>query len=403
LAIGRLERQTATTPSLPTIVCVRPRTNFQLARIFGIRIGVGFSWFVVLFAFIIFFTPIFHEQLGGSRTTAYLIAVASVLSFFASLVLHELGHALAARRCGLQVAGIDLWALGGITRTEESKTPRAEFAVAVAGPLATLAVIAVCLLAGRLTGDGENFFKLALAEQSAHATPALVWLSWLASINVLLLAFNLVPAFPLDGGRIAHAAIWWRTGDRNRATHATGRAGQGFALVLGALGLWWLATGAGTAGVWSILLAYFLYQAAGAAVVQGVLGRRIQSITVADIMDREPVTIPASATLLDAREHFFLRYHWPWFVVVDPGRHFLGVVAATRVDAEISAGRPALPVIEVLEEDMQVRIDEREPLEKLLGSEGLGRLGAMVAVDRDGVLQGVVTLAEVRKALRVAP
>ncbi|HWF33331.1 MAG TPA: site-2 protease family protein [Solirubrobacteraceae bacterium] len=381
---------------------MKPRTNFQLARIFGIRVGVGFSWFVVLFIFIIFITPIFHDQLGGSRTTAYLVAVASVLSFFASLVLHELGHALVARRSGLRVAGIDLWALGGTTRTEEAKDPGAEFRVAAAGPLVTLLVIVACIVAGRVLTDSKTFFELAVAEEGTRATPVLVWLSWLATINVLVLVFNLVPAFPLDGGRIAHAAIWWRTGDRNRATHATGRAGQGFALLLGAAGLWWLATGAGSAGLACILLAYFLYQAAGAAVVQGQLARRIQSITVADIMDRQPVTIPASATLLDAHEDFFLRYRWSWFAVVDPARHFLGVVAAARVDAEISAGRPALPVIDVLEEDMHVRIDEAEPLESLLGSEGLGRLGAMVAVDRDGVLQGVVTLAEVRKALRVA-
>ncbi|HTZ88524.1 MAG TPA: site-2 protease family protein [Solirubrobacteraceae bacterium] len=382
---------------------MRPRTNFQLARIFGIRIGVGVSWFVVLFLFIIIITPVFHEQLGGSRTTAYLLAVASVLSFFASLVLHELGHAFAARRSGLQVAGIDLWALGGITRTEESKDPGTEFRVAAAGPAVTLLVIAVTILAGVLLSHNGTFFDVALGKDVALApTPALVWLSWLTSINVLVLAFNLVPAFPLDGGRIAHALIWWRTGDRNRATHATGRAGQGFALLLGALGLWWLASGASTAGVWFLLLAYMLYQSAGAAVVQGVLARKIQSITVADIMDREPVTIPASATLLDAHEQFFLRYRWPWFAVVDPARRFLGVVAAARVDAEIAAGRPALPVVDVLEEDMHVRIDEAEPLEKLLGSDGLGRLGAMVAVDHDGVLQGVVTLAEVRKALRVA-
>ncbi len=133
-----------------------------------------------------------------------------------------------------------------------------------------------------------------------------------------------------------------------------------------------------------------------------MVGTRIQSITVADIMDREPVTIPAGATLLDAHEQFFLRYRWPWFAVVDPARHFLGVVRAARVDAEISAGRPALPVVDVLDEDVHVRIDEAEPLESLLGSEGLGRLGAMVAVDQDGVLRGVVTLAEVRRALRAA-
>jgi Zn-dependent protease len=379
-----------------------PRTNFQLARIFGIRIGVGISWFFVLFFFIFVVTPYFHEVLGGSRTTAYLIAVASVLSFFGSLILHELGHALIARRNGLTVSGIDLWAFGGITRVSESENPGMEFRVAVAGPLVTLGVIVVCVLAGRLLVDSNSFFEVAVANGNVHrATPPLVWLSWVATINALVLVFNLIPAFPLDGGRMAHAAIWWRTGDRNRATHATGRAGQAFALLLGVLGLWALATG-GSFGLLTIVLAVLLYQAAGAAVAQGSIGRRIQNITVADIMDREPVTIPAALTLLEAQEQFFLRYRWPWFAVVDPARRFLGVVRGTRVDAEISAGRPALAVAEVLEEDMPVRIDEEEPLESLLSAEGLGRLGAMVAVDQDGVLKGVVTLAQVRRALRVA-
>jgi Zn-dependent protease len=379
-----------------------PRTNFQLARIFGIRIGVGISWFFVLFFFIFVVTPYFHEVLGGSRTTAYLIAVASVLSFFGSLILHELGHALVARRNGLTVAGIDLWAFGGITRVGESENPGMEFRVAAAGPLVTLAVILACILAGRLLVDSNSFFEVAVAKGNVHrATPPLVWLSWVATINALVLVFNLIPAFPLDGGRMAHAAIWWRTGDRNRATHATGRAGQAFALLLGLLGLWGLANG-GSFGLLTIVLAVLLYQAAGAAVAQGTLGRRIQNITVADIMDREPVTIPAGLTLLDAQEQFFLRYRWPWFAVVDPARRFLGIVRGARVDTEISAGRPALAVAEVLEQDMPVRIDEEEPLESLLSAEGLGRLGAMVAVDRDGVLKGVVTLAQVRRALRVA-
>jgi Zn-dependent protease/CBS domain-containing protein len=380
---------------------VLPQRNFQLARIFGIRIGVGISWFFVLFLFIFAVTGTFHEMLGGSRTTAYVVAVASVLSFFASLILHELGHALVARRNGLTVAGIDLWAFGGITRTGESQNPGMEFRVAAAGPLVTLAVIVVCVLVGRLLADGRHFFDVALAKQGVHATPLLVWLSWVATINALVLIFNLIPAFPLDGGRMAHAAIWSHTGDRNRATHATGRTGQALALALGAWGLWALTRGASFA-LLTLVLAFFLYQAASAAVAQGSLGRRIQNITVADIMDRDPVTIPARLTLLDAQEQFFLRYRWPWFAVVDPARHFLGVVRGTRVDAEISAGRPALPVVDVLEEDMPVRIAEGEPLEALLSSEGLRRLGAMVAVDDEGILQGVVTLAQLRRALRLA-
>jgi Zn-dependent protease len=362
---------------------------------------VGFSCFVVLFVFILLFNRYFHEVLGGSRTTAYLVNVASVLALFASLIAHELGHALVARRNGLTVAGIDLWALGAVTRTSESQEPGVEFRVAAAGPLVTLMVIIGCIITGRLLADSRHFFDVAVATKGVRATPALVWLSSVATINAILLVFNLIPAFPLDGGRIAHAAIWWRTGDRNRATHATGRAGQAFALLLGAAGLWALATG-GSLGVFWMLIAFFLYQAAGAAVAQSSIGRRIQNITVADIMDREPVTIPAGLNLLDAQEQFFLRYRWPWFAVVDPARHFLGVVRGQRVDEEITAGRPALAVTDVLEEDVAIRIGERAPLESLLHADGLNRMGAMVAVDEDGVLQGVVTLAQVRRALRPA-
>jgi Zn-dependent protease len=325
-----------------------------------------------------------------------------VLSFFASLIIHELGHALVARRNGLGVVGIDLWAFGGITRTSGPvENPGVEFRVAAAGPLATLGVILACVLAGALLTNTGHFFEVAVGKSGVRATPALVWLSWVGTINALVLIFNLVPAFPLDGGQLAHATIWWRTGDRNRATRYTGRAGQGFALVLGALGLLGLASGS-SFGLLTMLLAFFLYQAAGQAVVQGSLGQRIQGITVADIMDREPVTVPAGLTLLDAQEQFFLRYRWPWFAVVDPAQHFLGVVREARVDEEIAAGRPALPVVDVLEPDLPVRIGVQAPLESLLGSEGLGRLGAMVAVDGDGVLQGVVTLAQVRQALRPA-
>ncbi|HYB23986.1 MAG TPA: site-2 protease family protein, partial [Solirubrobacteraceae bacterium] len=225
---------------------------------------------------------------------------------------------------------------------------------------------------------------------------------WLGFVNAALFVFNVIPAFPLDGGRIARAAIWRVSGDRNRATQATGRSGQVFALLVGLFGLWMFATGGSFLGLLTMLLAFFLYQSAGAAVLQGALARRIKNITVADIMDREPVTIDSEVTLLDAQEQFFLRYRWPWFAVVDPTRHFLGVVRQQRVESEIAAGRPALPVADVLEEDMPVRIGEEAPLESLLGSEGLGRLGAMVAVDSDGVLRGVVTLAQVQGALRPA-
>jgi Zn-dependent protease len=380
-----------------------PRRNFQLARIFGIRIAVGISWFLVLFLYIFWFTPYFHEALGGSQTTAYLVTVASVLSFFLSLVLHELGHALVARRNGLQVLGIELWALGGITRTAgEMPGPWAELRVAAAGPLVTVAVTVLSLVIGAILAGHHHFFEVAVAKSGVHATPAVVWLGWVATLNVLVLIINLVPAFPLDGGQIAHALIWRVTGNRNQATRVTGRLGQGFALLLGAAGLALFVALRDSSGILIAFVAMFVYQGASAAVVQGSLGQRIQGLRVADVMDPEPVTIPAATGLLDAQEQFFLRYRWPWFAVVDPAQHFLGVVRSERVDTEIAAGRPALSVSDVLEENLPIRIAEDQPLESVLRSEGLGHLGAMVAVDGDGVLRGVVTVAQIRQALRPA-
>jgi Zn-dependent protease len=383
---------------------MRPRTNFQLARIFGIRIGVSASWFFVLFFLIYWLSrDYFPQVLGQSSSTDYVVAVAAALGYFASLILHELGHALAARRLGIPIAGIDLWFFGGLAHMRrEPQSAGEELKIAAAGPAVTLALFVIFTALGAILTSGGRFAELAVTSTSATTTPLVALLGWLGFINAILFVFNIVPAFPLDGGRIARAIVWWRTGDRNRATQATGRSGQAFALCVGLLGVWELAGNGSTLGLLTILLAMFLYQAAGAAVMQGTLGRRIKSITVGDIMDRQPVTIDAGVTLLDAQEQFFSRYRWPWFAVVDPARHFLGVVRQQRVESEIAAGRPALPVLDVLEEDMPVRIGQEAPLESLLGSEGLGRLGAMVAVDSDGVLQGVVTLAQVRQALRPA-
>jgi Zn-dependent protease len=380
------------------------RRSFQLARIFGIRVGVSASWFFVLFFLIYWLSnEYFNQLLGGSQTTHYLVAVAGALGYFASLILHELGHALAARRLGIPIAGIELWFFGGLSQMRrEPDSAGEELQIAAAGPAVTFVLFALCVLAAKLLASNGSFTDVALPRQGFTTTPALALIGWLGFVNAMLLLFNIVPAYPLDGGRIARAAIWWRTGDRNRATYATGRTGQVFAIAVGLLGLWSLTSGGSFLGLLTLLLALILYQAAKAAVMQGAIGRRIQDITVGDIMDRAPLTIPAEVTLLDAQERYFTQHPRPWFAVVDAARHFLGVVRQQRIEDEIAAGRPALAVAEVLELDMPVRIGEQAPLELLLGSEGLGRLGAMVAVDDDGVLQGVVTMAQVRQALRPA-
>lgn len=383
------------------------RRTIQLARVFGIRIGVGVSWFVVLFIYIFVFTPYFHDVIKGPYTIAYAVAVASVLSFFCSLILHELGHAVVARRNGLDVLGIELWALGGMTRTTRApERPGVQFRVAAAGPAVTLALIVGCLLLGEALAQSHHFFDVATASGHVRSTPAAVWLGWMLTLNVFVLAINLIPAFPLDGSQMAQAVIWKLTGDRNRAARITGRLGQGLALLIAASGLLVFTQGTEYSfyGVMLLLFALFLYQGAGAAVAQGAIGQRIQRLKVADIIDREPAVIPGELRLLDAQEQFFAHQRHPWFAVVDHARRFLGVVRAERLEREIAAGRPALPVSDVVEgeRELPIEITEDATVESLLRSEALGRWGGLVAVDGDGVLRGVVTLAQIRKALRLA-
>jgi Zn-dependent protease len=378
--------------------------SIQLARVFGIRIGVDISWFFVLFFFIFFLSGSFRDTLNSSDGVAYATAVASALLFFVSLVLHELGHALVARRLGISIAGIDLWFFGGIAKmNRDTDSPGAEFKVAIAGPLVTLAVVAVCVGAGIVLAGPDDFWSAVVLDRKADVSPGLVLLSWLATINTALFLFNLVPAFPLDGGRIARAIAWRVTGDRVRATRISAALGQGFSYLLIGLGIAEVLFGALWGGVWFIFLGLFLGQAARGAVAQTVFAERIGGVTVADIMDREPVSIPATVPVNRAHDEYFLRYRWPWFPVVDASGRFIGVVREEQIEGAARAGQSERLVGEMMDADAgDWRIGEDASLEAVLGSEGLRRIGALMAVDPEGVLRGVVTIDQVRRALQVA-
>jgi Zn-dependent protease len=372
----------------------------QLMRIFGIRIGVDTSWFFVLFIAIYLLQDSFKDSVQGSDTTAYLAAVAAAFSFFGSIVLHEIGHALAARREGIHVAGIDLFFFGGLMRmSSDTSSPGAEFRVAVAGPVVTLLIVLAGTGLGVALQGWTGFWDVALLSDTDPVGVPLLLLAFLVPMNIALLVFNLVPAFPLDGGRMARAVVWKVTGNRARATRVSAALGQGFGWILIGLGLYVaFATDRIFDGLWLAVLGWLLGQSARGAVVQSAVTQRLEGITVADVMDAEPVTIPAELSARQGYEDFFLRYHdWDWFAVVDAGGRYLGrvqrVALQTAADGEETVGA-------VTPADDEGRVPADAPLEALLGSDALRRLGSLMAVDAEGRLRGVVTLDQVSQALR---
>jgi Zn-dependent protease len=378
---------------------VRGNDTLRLGRLFGIRIGVSRFWFLVLFVVIYVLNGYFRDILANG-TTAFVVAVVAALLFFATVVAHELGHALVARRQGMQIDGIDLWALGGFTRTRgEAQSPRDELALAAAGPAVNAVVIAICIGIGLAFGSFRHFLDVALLESGVHAGAALVLLSWLALINAVLLVFNLLPALPLDGGRIARAIVWWLTGDANRATRACARLGQLLGAVLIGGGILLVVRSQTGYGLWFVLIGLFIYQSARQALAAATIGARIRDVTVGDIMDREPLTVPSETNMLEVRERYFEPGATPWLPVVDDDGRYRGVLLAARVDEELRDGRPALTAAEVSDDSPPWRIDATATIEAALRSEGLRRLGAIVAVDGDGILRGVVTLPRIARAM----
>jgi Zn-dependent protease len=377
--------------------------SIQLARIFGIRVGVHPSWFLVLFFMIWSLSGLYEDVVGPDQ--AFLLATLSALLFFASVVLHELGHAVVARRNGIETLGIDLWLLGGLARlSRDSDSPGVEFRIAAAGPAVTLVFGLVCLGLGTLLSSGGFGDALGFQDDGTVGGGEAL-LAWLTYVNAVLLAFNLIPGFPLDGGRMARAIAWWRTGDRAKATRFAAILGQAFAYLLIAFGVYgFVVFGDVISLVWFGFMGFFIIQAARAAELQSRITARIEGLRVSDVMDSEPVSLPATTKLDRALEEYFLRYGYPWFPVVDAAGRFIGVISRERVEAVPAQIHGMSQVDEVAQFDLgnahAVPLDA--PLESLLASEGLRALGAIMAVDGEGVLRGVVTIDQVRRALRPA-
>jgi Zn-dependent protease len=377
-----------------------------LFHVRGIRIAVDWSWFFVLFLLIFWLTQFYGDVLdeGSSSSTPFVLAVISAFAFFGSIVLHELGHAIVAMRNGIGISSIQLWIFGGVARMDrESDSPGTEFKVGIAGPAVTLAIVVVLTAIGVVAIGPHDFKEAVLIKAGSGVSGVWAMVGWLVWINALVLGFNLLPAFPMDGGRVVRAIAWRRTGDRTAATRFAAGLGRVFGYLFIGGGIALIASGDAFGGIWLALIGVVINSSARAASVQTTITGRIEGVRVYDVMDREPVAIPGELSVERALDEYFLRYRWPWFPVVGEAHRFLGLLERDRADEVPEVSRATALVSDLLEgEDGVYQVRDDAPLDTLLGNQNLRRFGALMAVDANGRLSGVITAEQVGRALRDA-
>jgi len=365
------------------------RQSIRLGRIAGIPIGM--HWTVVVIAALItdmllgvLPTAIPHQSAG----LYWAVAVAGSVLFIAALAAHEIAHAIVARRCGVQVRSVTLWAMGGIAELAgEPPTARADLQIAIAGPVTSLAA-------------GLVFGGAAILDRSWHG-PAVVtaMLAWLSMMNVALAVFNLLPGAPLDGGRILRGLLWKRYGDRQRASRAAARSGQVLGIGICAIGVLELLAWRGIGGLWLMLIGWFLVTMARAEQQSDAAREALAGLLVRDIMLPHPDIGAAWSDVADFTGRVVLSSHQTVFPIVSLGGDLAGVVfagALARVpDADRATtrlGQIATPV------PPPYLADPGSPASSLLGRLPLhGQLLAVVVEDRR--VTGLVTTEELRLAL----
>jgi Zn-dependent protease/CBS domain-containing protein len=292
--------------------------TIQLGRIAGIRIGLNWSWLVV-FALIVWSlaAAVFPSQNPGFSDSEYIaLAVVAALLFFASLLLHELGHALQARREGMEIEGINLWLFGGVAQFKGwFPGAGAEFRVAIAGPLVSLVI-------------GVLFVGLAAGAGLPNALDGVA--AWLGYTNLILLAFNLLPALPLDGGRVLHAALWYARGDLGWATRVASAAGRAFGFLFIALGLAMLIFEGTFSGAWLAFVGWFLLQAATSEARYIATEQALEGVRVRDLMTAEPVTVSADVSLGRFMDEVARSQRYTTYPVLEDGRP-IGLLAFRSV------------------------------------------------------------------------
>jgi Zn-dependent protease len=356
------------------------KSQIKLGTVFGVELGLHYSWFAI--ALLIAFSLAAHFRSVNphwSSATVWGAALITAVLFFAALILHELSHAVVARLRGLPVHQITLFLLGGAAQIEKEPTDAGtEFWMAIAGPLTSFAIgfglLAIALGSGWVRGR-------------TPATPGLAILVWLGYINLLLGAFNLIPGFPLDGGRVFRAVVWWITKDAARSTRIAVRVGQVVAVLFIAYGLMEFFAGLLVSGIWLAFIGWFLLQASSATYMQMQTAGLLHNLRVRDLMTTDCHLVSPESVLQDLVDESTTRTGARCFLVVD-GQRFLGLITLAEIRAvdpsrwpqtmardamrpanRVHSASPEMPAIQALETMARENINQMPVLadEKVQG------------------------------------
>ena len=299
------------------------QTRLTLFRLAGIEIRLDPSWLLlailITWTLAVGFFPQSYPDLEPG--TYWLMGVIAALGLFASIILHELGHALVAQRDGLEIDGITLFVFGGVAEMKaEPASPAKEFRMAIAGPIVSLALAFVCWLvavAGSTVGAAEPFVGV---------------FAYLALINTILAVFNMVPAFPLDGGRVLRAALWHWQGSLRRATRVTTTLGSGFGILLIVMGLLNVLAGNLIGGIWWFILGLFVRGAAQMSYQQVLVRRGLEGVPVRRLMNNAPISVGPDLSIAELVEDYVYRHHFKFYPVVEQDR-LIGCISLEDIKA----------------------------------------------------------------------
>jgi Zn-dependent protease/predicted transcriptional regulator len=371
----------------------RPRgdilqASIRLGRVWGIPLGLHYSWFII--AALITFSLAGHftaNQPDWGRGVTWGVAALTAVLFFITLLAHEMSHAVMARARGIPVRSITLFALGGIAQMErDADRASTEFWVAIVGPITSVVIGIGCIMAAGALG-------WTIEAAGTGGIPGAV-LGWLGSINILLAVFNLIPGYPLDGGRVLRAILWGIYGDGNRATRTAARAGQVVAGLFIAFGLLQFFLGAGLGGLWLAFIGWFLLSAAQASYAQVALTESLRDVRVADLMSSDCVAVEPGTTLQALVDDLLLRTGRRC-IMVSRDSHVLGLVTPNEVRSVERTRWPDVTVREVMRPLDRLRtVSPNTPATEALVTMAREDLNQLPVMDR-GQLEGFVTRAHI--------